>query len=263
MLHRLSRHRLKICFAGALAAALHGCGQSPGDETTDANVQNEVARAPIALPVPDPPLDREQLLIAAMRAASAAVLGIDDRETQDRLEGRRFEFRMRFGCAGASTGIGSWTYDEDTGALRIEVTPHFSKENPVDKVSMEQRAEEQWGFGIAAPWLLFAGCMSDAVSAGSASWPSVSIVQIFTKQDSRVQRPQPVYRLVKQVASDETPRQGLDLILAGRLVPLDDGRAIRCFVMNGTPSCLISTQIDRVEIENPLNGSILGEWGLR
>jgi hypothetical protein len=91
--------------------------------------------------------------------------------------------------------------------------------------------------------------------------PGIVIAQLFTEGDSRVQRPQREYRLTRPINPNQQPSDGLDLVLSGRLAELADGRPIHCAAKDGAPACLVSARIDRVAIENPASGELLGEWG--
>ena len=59
----------------------------------------------------------------------------------------------------------------------------------------------------------------------------------------------------------EVPRQGLDLLVSGRLAELADGRAVHCGVHDGAPACLVAGKIDRVAILRAGSDDVLGEWG--
>ena len=79
------------------AAVVSGCRQ----EAEQPQVQNAAAveRSETRLPVVEPPMDRAGLLKAVGAAASAGALGQDDADAQRKLDGKKFEVRIRFGCA--------------------------------------------------------------------------------------------------------------------------------------------------------------------
>jgi hypothetical protein len=106
--------------------------------------------------------------------------------------------------------------------------------------------------------MLTAGCPDPKFAMQG---PDISVVQLFTDSDSRVQRPEPFHETVTPVKPEEVPSEGLSLVVSGRLEPLADGRAVRCSATVGTPVCIISTLIDRVAIEDPARAVVLGEWG--
>ena len=81
----------------AVAALAVGCRQAPQGEV-DENQANAVLELP-RLPVAEPPMDRAALLIQVAKAASASALGKDISNDLRKLDGKRFEVRIRFGCA--------------------------------------------------------------------------------------------------------------------------------------------------------------------
>ena len=103
------------------------------------------------------------------------------------------------------------------------------------------------------PWLVLLAVFICCVGA-------FAVAQMFTGQDSRVQRPQQSYEITKKIDASQEPAQGLDLVIAGRLAPLSDERPIHCAFAQGAPACLIGAKFDKVSIENPVDGSVVGEW---
>lgn len=217
------------------------------------------AAAPI--PLPQPKLDREHLTFAAIRALSAAALGANDADAQKQLKGREFELRLRFGCPGAAKDPSrNWTYDEADHALRTHFSADLSGQAVPASDLLLKDYEGLAGFTIERPLLLTAGCPAAQFAGMSAGQPTIAVAQLFTSQDSRVQRPETSYDVTKAIEEKEKPRQGLDLVIAGRLSELSDGRVIRCAATDGPPVCIVSAKFDRVAIENPTSGEILGEW---
>ena len=49
-------------------------------------------------------------------------------------------------------------------------------------------------------------------------------------------------------------------MIGGQLAELSDGRVIHCAPSDGTPACIIGAKFDRVAIENPVSGVVLGQW---
>jgi hypothetical protein len=233
-------------------------------ETEQKPVANEPAPVEVVEPeplevAPQSPLDREGLIRAALAAATAAALGQDDTEAQAELKGRRFELRMRFGCPGSDPKAASgWTYDERKGVLRARVQADFDAERL--RASQVPRGDYEGavGFTIPHPWMLAAGCPDPKFAMQGLA---ISVVQLFTETDSRVQRPESSHEAVTPLNPEEIPSQGLSLVISGRLEALADGRAVHCSATNGPPACIISTLIDRVAIEDPARSVVLGEWG--
>jgi hypothetical protein len=116
------------------------------------------------------------------------------------------------------------------------------------------------GFLIEKPLLLSAGCPAPQFARQTTVEPTIAVAQMFTGQDSRVQRPLQSYAITKKIDDAQKPTQGLDLVIAGRLSGLSDERPIHCAFAQGPPACIIAAKFDRVSIENPVDGSVLGEW---
>ncbi|MEO8175119.1 MAG: hypothetical protein ABI626_00495 [Sphingomicrobium sp.] len=165
---------------------------------------------------------------------------------------------------GSRSDLGTWKYDPEKSVLRIKVTPTVGSDHPLAKALLDQGYESIWGVTVARPWLLSAGCPVQPFAAVSpAQQPTIEIAQLFTKDDSRLQRPAATYELVKPASPEDVPTKGLDLVIAGRLSALADGRVIHCSAAPGAPACQVSVKIDKVSIEDPVTGTELGDWGGR
>ena len=240
------------------------------------------------LPLADPPLDREALLLAVARAASAAALREDDSETQRELDGDRFELRLRFGCTGPAGGAQTerriWSFDEKQRILRVRVEPDISATSPSVEKLAGQRFEAVEGFWIGRPWLLAAGCpvpelepeqagqdrgQKPVIEGNSgtvlAPVPRIGIAQFFTNLESRTQRRDDrAYEATKTLATDNAPSSaGYDLVLSGRLSRLPQRRVIACASsgIDVPPACIISATFDRVRVEHPGTHEIVASWG--
>jgi hypothetical protein len=262
-------HRAKWLAGSALLIALGAsAGCSRGDAPPADPRQNSTAAAPAAAPPPAPvvredTLDREAIIIAALRAATAAALGTDDSKAQAAVRGRKFALRIRFGCPGFSSANRGWTYDEKAKVLRVNVRSDLTEAELPASDLLRRAYQGAVGFTLDRPWLLAPGCPVPESGFGAASSGGATLViaQLFTDADSRVQRPERVYQLTKPVEPEERPGAGLDLVISGRLAELSDGRPIHCAARDGAPACLVAAKIDRVAIENPADGALLGEWG--
>ena len=150
-----------------LAAA--GCRADEPEPARNAAADAPTRPAPApAIPLPKPKLDREQLILAALRAMSAAALGKDDSDAQGKLKGREFELRLRFGCPGTSgTGSRTWSYDEKQGALRARFDADLSAGNVPSSDLLLKGYEGVVGFTIERPMLLSPGCPTPAFAATS------------------------------------------------------------------------------------------------
>ena len=254
-------HSRSTLAAVALAMALAACGRQPAAPAGNSATNTTAGDVTPVLPTAKPGLDREQLVIAAMRALTSAALGRDDGEAQKPLRGRDFTLKLRFGCPGVTADPArSWTYDEEKQTLRVRVSADLAAQEVPASDLLLSGYEGVAGFTLGTPLLLSPGCPAAPYAAIGEGGPTIALAQLFTAQDSRVQRPQHAYELTKAAEPAEKPTQGLDLVVSGRLAELRDGRAIHCAAADGAPTCLISAQIDHVAIENPADGTVLGQW---
>jgi hypothetical protein len=273
----LRRHLLIASGALSLAAC-------QAEEKQPSTAPSQTTPAP-KLSVTEPPLDREALLLAGLRAASAFALKESDRPAQLELDGKPFELRIRFGCSAGSSedgNNGQWRFDEKSRVLRVTVQPDITEVTGLDGV-LESGFEAVEGFWLDRPWMLRAGCPSpdrsatalrpmDATlpsgAAGKAIEPdqrsSLGIAQFYGAADTRThRRNERGYQTTKTLPRDARPSEvGYDLVLAGRLKAIADGRVIVC---EGTepdrpPRCLISAQFDKVTLQLPTTGETLAEW---
>lgn len=246
----------------SLLALAAGCKRQPAEPPQNAAAPPPVAPKPaVPIPLPRPKLDREQMIFAAMRAMSAAALGQADVEVQQPLKGREFKIRLRFGCPGFPANPSRrWSYDEKTEVLRAHISADLSATSVPASDLLLKGYEGVAGFTIDKPMLLAAGCPAPEFRSARWGGPTIAIAQLFTSRDSRVQRPERSYEITKSVAPNAQPSAGLDLVIAGRLAELPDGRAIHCAAAEGPPVCIVSARFDRVAIENPMDGTVFGEW---
>ena len=257
MVHR----RLAFCFASLALFAVASCGPRSADSSRNVAAPTAASPESRAVPLPEPTLDREQLVFGALRALSAAALTQNDADRQKVLIGRDFELHLRFGCPGAPAGASrTWSYDDKKQVLRIHVSADLAADKVPASDLLLKGYEGAVGFVVEKPLLLTAGCPSPQLGPIAPIEPTIAVAQLFTGQDSRVQRPQQSYEITKKMDPAQKPAQGLDLVIAGRLAPLSDERPIHCAFAQGPPACLIAAKFDRVAIENPVDGSVIGEW---
>jgi hypothetical protein len=257
--------RLNWLPAGVAIAAmfvLPACDR--GRDTAPVEHKTEPAAKPAAAapaPIGDDSLDRKGMILAVLGAMSDAALGRQDAEAQRALGGRKFAVRIRFGCPGADDPDRGWSYDDKKGVLRVNVRSVLTEDSIPASDLLARDYQGMVGFALGKPWLLSAGCPRGGFDAVATAQPGIVIAQLFTVGDSPVQRPQREYRLTRPTDPNQQPSDGLDLLLSGRLAELADGRPIHCAAKDGAPACLVSARIDRVAIENPASGKLLGEWG--
>lgn len=276
----------------ALVAAtclLSGCEQRRSPDAERPPVAPVSPGPTSELPPVDSTLNRQDLLAAIARAASNAALGASDAEEQRKLDGKRFEFRMRFGCQSASEDQAepsrTWRFDERRRILSLTILPEISLGSRLIGMLQNGKYEAVEGFWIHRPWLLEAGCpaMPSAPPEASpsptpsphsspaplakpaaASSPSLAIAQFFTSADTRTQRrDNRPYRATSVLAEGELPsKDGYDLVISGRLQRLADGRVIACRITSAAipPSCIVSAQFDTVAIAAPGSRQPIARW---
>ena len=238
------------------AALLVSCQREA--EPSDA-ADNAVVQERPSLPVAEPPLDRERLLLAAARAASAFAAGAEILAAQRGLNGKRFEIRFRIGCNNTDTQdeMRGWRFDEKLRTLRMRVEPDLSINDPIVAGIAAGRFESVEGLWVRRPWMLTAACPKIRSSApapakaadeagseagGEATRPPISvspaialgrqvgIAQFFSATDSRTsRRSQRPYATTNVLDEGQKPSlQGYDFVMAGRLRELPDRRVIAC-----------------------------------
>ena len=278
----ISRHAAVAC-----AVLVAGCDAPDSDPP--AGPASSSAALP-RLPVAEAPLDREALLVAVLRAASAAAAGQDSQQAQRALDGKRFELRLRFGCPTDEVAEGDTRtvrFESDRRVVRIEIGPEIESDTPLAEETADSAFEAVEGFWIRRPWMLDAACprtaaqpsaqgdtedaqpdaapRADAADAELPSQPAprVGIAQFFSEADARTHRRDGrAYRAADDLAEGETPSSaGYDLIIEGRLQSLPDGKVISCRP-NGArqPSCLISARFEEVSLERADTGELIAEW---
>ena len=265
--------------AVAACLALLSC-REPGKESEPTNVAAEQPVQPAPLRVADRPLDREALLLAAFRAASALAAGTDDSEGQAKLDGKRFELRIRFGCANGTDEARGWRFDEANRTLRLRVTPDISEADPVAAEIAGEQFETVEGLWLRRPWLLTAVCPAASQRTGAeatektgnsepiapeAAGRLVGLAQFFSPTDSRTtRRRQRPYEATKILEEGQAPSaNGYDFVLSGRLRALPSRRVIACLAKGPEepPACIISVHVDRAWLERPDNREVIAEWG--
>jgi hypothetical protein len=283
-------------------ALMPGCKQQEPTAPEIGITASESPPVPVPLPVADAPLDRQAILLAASQAASNYALGKDDADAQRKLDGKRFSIRMRFGCRNsqktAASQPRSWSFDEKRRVLSFKIMLDVDIERSPAAGSPQAEVEAVEGFWIERPWMLQAGCprpetaqvtTEPASPKGSSSersakpdqpaepveptstsvesaepWRQVGIAQFFLDTDARTHRREHrAYETTKVLAAGVAPSpQGYDLVVAGRLRRLMDGRVIACRIDKPgvPPRCLVSIQMENVSIETPGGGGTVATW---
>lgn len=173
----LMRHIVRVPLLLLITASIaSGCQPDTGNEVVNDGNANAVSSLP-RLPVVEPPMDRAALLKAVADAASAAALGRDDATEQRSLDGKRFEVRIRFGCAPAAPTPAAADkakparkvdssekkpfmvrFNDEDRTLRISAAPDLSLDDPSVAAFAGEEVEAVEGFWMRRPWLLADGC---------------------------------------------------------------------------------------------------------
>lgn len=221
-------HRSLTILPLAACAALAACQPASEEDAANDSAANDVMLNLPSVPRPDPPMDRAAILSAVAMAASATAAGTDDSEANRLLDGKPFEFRIRFGCRGPSPDLQEamfgWTLDRESGTLRVRATPTISADGQIVQRIAGEDFEAAEGFWVPRPWLLQPACPAAAAvrpapaeqkaetdaaanAAGNQSaqvpapvedeqetespppaWPKVGIAQFFRDTDPRTGR---------------------------------------------------------------------------
>lgn len=258
------------------ALALAGCGQEQ-DRAPSAPPSTKVAPPPPRLPVVEPPLGREALIHAVLRAGSALALQQDDRADQAALDGRPFSLRMRFGCAGEQArddAARGWGFDEKRRVLRIRVEADITG-GVEDFIPAEASGfEAVEGFWLSRPWLVEAACPPPSTvrdgtqAAGSGTTEQsaprlIGLAQFYSDTDARTHRARRGYEATAVLPDGVAPSaSGYDLWLTGRLKRQADGRVILCRSerADAQPSCIVSVEFDRVAITPAGSDEAIASW---
>ena len=267
----------------AAACALLAAGCDGREAAVPVPEETEAAQALPALPVAEAALDRQDLLLAVLRAGSAAAAGESDSDVQRELAGKPFAMRMRFGCPSEPPEeTRRVSFAEEEGIVRIELAPEVDRATPLMAELVGTGAEAVEGFWIRRPWLLHAACPPAAARAPSAATDApppgadtavgpadaeneqrIAIAQFFTAEDARThRRDSRAYQATERLAEGEAPSAaGYDLVLEGRLQRLPNGQVIVCrAASSGPPACIVSARFDQVSVERADNGELLAEW---
>ena len=190
-------------------------------------------------------MDRAALLRAVAEAASATALGSDDTTEQRRLDGKRFEVRIRFGCAPTKPldprksaepkdAPFNVRFNEEKRTLRISAAPDLSLDDSTVALVAGEGVEAVEGFWMNRPWLLSDGCVAspppptpstpeqptekltakkskvDEATTEAQALPDagrrVGLAQFFTMADSRTKRrDHRAYETTKVLDKDKQP----------------------------------------------------------
>lgn len=221
MPNRLSPTRMMM--TGLLLAAvtaIMGCKPDPAPENLVEEPNGLIPELPT-----ERTMDRAAVLTAVAAAASDYAAGIDDRQAQLALDGKRFEFRIPFGCASdpdildrnlklavrpdgkayevsAAMNVGLAEVEALFPEQPTETGPGSDNQVATNEtVAMTNHIEAAEGFWVTRPWMLSAQCPiaatpapvptpdgggSETSPASASPPPTVGLVQYYGTSDSRV-----------------------------------------------------------------------------
>ena len=288
--------KLNQSIVASLALLAAACNPPAGNQAE--NSSGATPAAGPSLPVVEPSMARSDLVLAAGRAASATALGRNDTSEQRRLDGSRFEVRLRIGCPEGGAANGPATpfevqFDEGSRTLRFRAAPDLILDDPLVEPWVDKEVEAVEGFWLPRPWLLDDGCpkiqtqpspieapaeasadgrtmvnsaapSTDVLQDTPLAYGRIGLAQFFTDADPRTsRRGSRAYAATKVLAQGEQPSTiGYNLVLFGRLRQRPGGRVIDCRARSASapPDCVIAVEFDRVVLERPDTKSILAEW---
>jgi hypothetical protein len=240
----------------------------PVPPTPPPTPEHVVATRPI-VPQPPQPLGRAELIDTVAQAADDYAAG-KPRNIQ-LLAGRRVALSLPFGCQGPAEDLSKvqsgWTYDAETGALRVKVEPQDWTDAPfIAATAGRTTIEAAEGFWIERPWTAAESCPPRATASAepSTTRETLALVQLFEPGTKRADRRSGrAYQAVETVAPGEIALdQGLRLRIEGRLAGLGDGPPIGCWSdsPNLRPICTVRVRFDRIAITDASGTRTLADW---
>lgn len=231
--------------------------------------------APPAAPPAPPPLDRPALLDEASIAAADYAAGTPPGPGAASDLGRRFVLRLPFGCGGpqvtSAISQASAEYDAEHQAVRLTVSSANWTTLPlIQALPNADKIEAVEGFWIPRPWLRTEACppeRSDLQPATPtpATAPTLGLAQVFGPDASRaLRRNDRPYAFVRKIAptKPELLNHAYRLVLEGRITGFGDGQALHCWSESPDhrPICIYAVSLDRVALEDAVDGEQLAEW---
>jgi len=228
-----------------------------------------------ALPRPEPPLNRAELVTAANTAAADYASGGAPPPASAAMVGRRFSIRIPFGCEGprvvASSAQASVEYDAARKTVTLAAQPAILTTLPlIQQLKDASKVEDAEGFWIPRPWSLSEACpprrdIPAPATPTPPAAPTLGLVQLFEAGGSRVlRRDGRPYQHVRKVDQQEPTllSHTYSLLLEGRIVGYGDGQAIHCWAESPDhrPLCLYAVAFDHVAFEDAESGKVLAEW---
>lgn len=266
-----------LILGGVLVAVFGAVLLSPHGKPT-APTPAPAAAPPAAPPAkiePPPLLTRNELIQTANAIATSFADAIPLAAETSPLLGRHFRLSIPFGCDGpGQSGVAAPAtaqYDPTTRSVKLMARPIDLTPLPlVQGLPKAKAIEAVEGFWIPRPWSHLETCPPPRNTPVPATETppaaqTLGLAQFFNADDSRTdRRGGHPYELTRKL--DRPDDSGLGhpyvLVLEGRIVGYDDGRALRCWSESADhrPVCLYAVRFDRVAFEDPAGGEVLAEW---
>ena len=260
-----------------LAAA---CDQAEAPDVAETTAAEPGAPAPAALR----PAGRAEILAAVAAAADATGAGLALPEDNRDLANRSFELRLPFACNGQTRGDWwQWSFDPQGSRLQASASlSEFGDEEWVRALG-PQDYDSAAGIWIERPWIRSEGCPASAFDSpgvaasaspdadpdatGSSNAPApqtVALVQFFRPDAPRTlqRRMRPFAYTGKWPEGSEPGREGMRLVIRGRIGGFPDGQPVKCLVREASrpPVCAVAVEIADVSLEEPTLRKALAVW---
>lgn len=222
-----------------------------------------------------PVLTRNELVQTANSVAMAFADGAPLATETSPLLGRQFRLSIPFGCGGAGAAAlaapATAQFDPASQSVKLTARPINLTSLPlVQSLQNAKDIEAVEGFWIPRPWSRLETCPPQRATAVPAietppAAQTLGLAQYFevggARTDRRGDHP---YEITRKLETSDKAGLGRSyaLVLEGRVVGYDDGRALRCWSESADhrPVCLYAVRFDRVAFEDSADGQVLAEW---
>lgn len=255
--------------ASVLGAALAGGGYLVGLDSRPVPVAPPKEQGIPEEPAPELPvavLGRAGLLQIANAAADRFSGGRNEAQA---MAGRRFEIRLPFGCgpAGQSDRSSGWTYNEESGTLRISVTPNdWTASGWLSSAVPEGEVDAIEGFWVPRPWTTSDECPAGAQGDMGQSPSTLAIAHFFPAESDRSeQRRGRPFEFVDKIEPQAVPKRGLQLLLEGRIANVPGRReSVLCRAPDASvrPTCVVAAEYERIAVVDPATDTEIVNWRL-
>lgn len=235
--------------------------------------------APVVPPKPvvaaaPPPLNREDLIFEARRAASEFAATGKLAPSAESLVGRRFVVSIPFGCGGAQSSTPgsqlSVSYDATNQSITLMAQPGVWTTLPLIQTLADPAAiDAVEGFWIPRPWTSAESCPPQ-ITYPSPPTPTpstaqtIGLAQLFPAGGSRLSRhAERPYQFTRKLPAGDTAMLAntYRLVLEGRITGFDKDNAMRCWMeaSNHQPVCLYAVTFERVAFQDE-SGKQIANW---